>query len=79
MKSASLELLGLRWFFNLNLPGLHVPLMALVNYRGWRLVCTSALPLGKVPTILCTLRFALLLEVVCLSLTKFSGYAPLWQ
>lgn len=48
MKSASLELLGLKWFFNLNIPGLHVPLMAVINFRGWRLICTSALPLGKV-------------------------------
>ena len=28
-------------------PGLHFPLMLLVDYKGWRVICTSVLPLGK--------------------------------
>ena len=32
---------------HLKVPGLYVPLMALIDYRGFRLIATSVVPIGK--------------------------------
>lgn len=45
MKAAAHELKSvIRYYGN---DGIHVPLMALIDYRGWRLIAMSILPLGK--------------------------------
>ena len=43
--AAGLELEGLRAYLHLNLPGLHVPLMTTIDYRGFRLIASSLLPI----------------------------------
>eukprot|EP01091_Cochliopodium_minus_P008798 TRINITY_DN2050_c0_g2_i9.p1 TRINITY_DN2050_c0_g2~~TRINITY_DN2050_c0_g2_i9.p1 ORF type:complete len:1349 (-),score=401.15 TRINITY_DN2050_c0_g2_i9:136-4182(-) len=47
MKAAGHELNGLMTYFNQNIEGLHVPLMALIDYRGYRVTAISLLPIGK--------------------------------
>jgi hypothetical protein len=47
MKAAGHELLGLMSYYNCQIPGLSLPLMALINYRGFRLVALSLLPIDK--------------------------------
>jgi len=44
-KVAAHDLKGLRAYFNAGMPGLHYPLMALVDYSGFRLSCQSLLPI----------------------------------
>ncbi len=34
-------------YYNTNTPGLHFPLMALIDYRGFRLVAISILPISR--------------------------------
>jgi hypothetical protein len=43
-KAAGNELRGLMCYFNTSIPDLNVPLMALVDYRGFRLTAMSLLP-----------------------------------
>jgi hypothetical protein len=45
-KVAKHELKGLMCYFNLCIPNVFTPLMALVDYKGFRLVAMSLLPLG---------------------------------
>ena len=46
-KVADQELKGLMTFFSLGLKDLYFPMMALVDYRGYRLVAMTLLPVGK--------------------------------
>ncbi|MDP2437086.1 MAG: hypothetical protein Q8P67_15165, partial [archaeon] len=46
-KVAGHELVGHTAYFNLCLPGLHLPLMALVDYMGFRLTAMSLLPVTR--------------------------------
>eukprot|EP01125_Pyxidicula_operculata_P011795 TRINITY_DN385_c1_g1_i1.p1 TRINITY_DN385_c1_g1~~TRINITY_DN385_c1_g1_i1.p1 ORF type:complete len:1249 (+),score=314.60 TRINITY_DN385_c1_g1_i1:1159-4905(+) len=47
MKAAGHELKGLMCFYNCQIPELNVPLMALIDYRGFRVVAMSVLPVKK--------------------------------
>jgi tetratricopeptide (TPR) repeat protein len=46
-KVAGHDLKGLRTYFNCGIPALHFPLMALVDYSGFRMSCMSVLPITK--------------------------------
>eukprot|EP01133_Synstelium_polycarpum_P007370 gene7370-8589_t len=46
MKAAGHELKGLMGYFNCNIEGLYLPLMALIDYMGYRLIATSQLAIG---------------------------------
>ncbi len=46
-KVAGNELHGLISYFSTNVPGLSFPLMCLLDYKGFRLVCSSLLPINK--------------------------------
>lgn len=46
-KSAGHELKGTLEIIACYVENLHVPLMALVNYRGYRIIVTSVLPVGE--------------------------------
>jgi hypothetical protein len=50
MKSASHELSGLMNIQGCNLEGVAVPLMCYIDYRGFRLIAVSLLPINKVHT-----------------------------
>ncbi|EGC32510.1 hypothetical protein DICPUDRAFT_15088, partial [Dictyostelium purpureum] len=47
MKTAAHELNGCTSFLNCGIKGLHVPLMAYIDYRGFRLMAMSLLPISK--------------------------------
>ncbi|PRP79299.1 ABC transporter B family member 11-like [Planoprotostelium fungivorum] len=47
MKAASHELKGLQQYYYSGIPELRVPLMAYIDYRGWRLQAISLLPVGS--------------------------------
>ncbi|KAM9964845.1 hypothetical protein ACTFIW_004637 [Dictyostelium discoideum] len=47
MKTAAHELNGCASFLNCGVKGLHVPLMAFIDYRGFRLMAMSLLPISK--------------------------------
>eukprot|EP01132_Coremiostelium_polycephalum_P005864 gene5864-7293_t len=47
MKTAAHELNGCTSFLNCGIKGLHVPLMAFIDYRGFRLMAMSLLPISK--------------------------------
>eukprot|EP01132_Coremiostelium_polycephalum_P007447 gene7447-9152_t len=47
MKAAGHELKGLMSYYNCRVDGLHHPLMALIDYRGYRLVAMSLLPINS--------------------------------
>ncbi|KAK5577689.1 hypothetical protein RB653_002634 [Dictyostelium firmibasis] len=47
MKTAAHELNGCASFLNCGIKGLHVPLMAFIDYRGFRLMAMSLLPISK--------------------------------
>lgn len=47
MKAAAHELLGLRECMAAGVEGLHVPLMCLIDYRGYRLIAMSILPVAE--------------------------------
>lgn len=46
MKAGSLELQGLSNWFAQFIPGLRFPLVALIDYKGYRIIATSMLPVG---------------------------------
>jgi len=50
MKAAAKELLGLSWCYNAvsdaEIEGLHFPLMAVIDYKGFRVIAVSVLPLN---------------------------------
>jgi Clustered mitochondria len=46
MKAANQELLGLKSYYATHTPGLCVPLMCMLDFSGFRLVCVSRLPIG---------------------------------
>ncbi len=48
MKAAGHELKGLMGFFKCQIPGIHVPLMTLLDYLGCRLIAMSILPLDGI-------------------------------
>jgi len=45
-KAADNELRGLAQVLSANVRGLSMPMMALLDYRGYRLVATTILPIG---------------------------------
>lgn len=46
MKAARHELKALKAVYNANVPGINLPLVCLITYRGFSLICISRLPLG---------------------------------
>ena len=52
MKGASNDMLGLQSYFNSNVSGLHYPLMSIIDYRGFRLLAMTILPIKKDTTLL---------------------------
>lgn len=40
------ELKGLMSYYNCQIPGLHFPLMALIDFKGFRLIASSLLPIS---------------------------------
>lgn len=46
-KAAGCELKAIRNIMEANIPGLHTPYMALIDYRGFRLMATTLLPISK--------------------------------
>tara|TARA_R110002050_G_C8839155_1_gene505827 strand:- start:85 stop:732 length:648 start_codon:yes stop_codon:yes gene_type:complete len=46
-KAAGLELLGYCAYFNTHIPGLSLPLVAVVDFMGYRLICESVLPITR--------------------------------
>eukprot|EP01126_Amoeba_proteus_P028128 TRINITY_DN27796_c0_g1_i1.p1 TRINITY_DN27796_c0_g1~~TRINITY_DN27796_c0_g1_i1.p1 ORF type:complete len:158 (+),score=23.81 TRINITY_DN27796_c0_g1_i1:65-475(+) len=47
MKAAGHELKGAMCYYNCCVPGLNVPLMSLIDYRGYRVVALSILPIDQ--------------------------------
>ena len=47
MKSAGHDLKGSLMYYNCHIPKLNVPLMCLIDYRGFRVVAMSLLPVNK--------------------------------
>eukprot|EP01114_Cavostelium_apophysatum_P016039 TRINITY_DN4498_c0_g1_i2.p1 TRINITY_DN4498_c0_g1~~TRINITY_DN4498_c0_g1_i2.p1 ORF type:complete len:936 (+),score=227.54 TRINITY_DN4498_c0_g1_i2:85-2892(+) len=47
MKSAGHELKSLNELISCHIPKLHFPLMCLINYLGWRVMCISVLPINN--------------------------------
>ena len=47
MKSAGHELKSVISIYNCRIKGIHLALMALVDYRGFRMICSTRLPLSK--------------------------------
>lgn len=60
-KSAGRELLGLNQLVSTNTPNLNFPLMVLIDYRGFRLIATSCLPLDGTYVFLVSLLCAMTL------------------
>lgn len=46
MKAAAHELKGLISYYSCNIEGLHFPLMALIDYKGFRVIAISILPIN---------------------------------
>lgn len=46
MKAASHDLKGLQQYFQCNIPDLHFPLEAIIDYHGFRLQALSLIPIG---------------------------------
>jgi hypothetical protein len=46
-KAAAHELNGLKAYYRCNVDGLYFPFMTLMDYRGFRLIATTRLPLSK--------------------------------
>jgi hypothetical protein len=46
-KAAGHELKGLQAYYNAKVPGLHVPLMVIIDFRGFRLTCISIVPIDR--------------------------------
>lgn len=51
MKSGGHDLKGLIALRQADMPALHLPLMALIDYRGFRVVAVSLLPIGREETL----------------------------
>lgn len=51
MKSGGHDLKGLIALRQIDMPQIHLPLMALIDYRGFRVVAISLLPIGKEDTL----------------------------
>ena len=47
MKASKNDMTGLMSYYNAKIPGLYFPLMALIDYRGFRLIAMSILPISK--------------------------------
>src|SRR3990167_2054175 len=47
MKGSKNDMTGLMSYYNAKIPGLYFPLMALIDYRGFRLIAMSILPITK--------------------------------
>lgn len=47
MKAAAHELNGMMYYYNCQISQLNLPLMCLIDYRGYRLVAMSLLPVSK--------------------------------
>ena len=47
MKAAAHELKGLIGYYSCNIPGLNFPLMALIDYKGFRVIAMSILPINS--------------------------------
>mgnify|MGYP005867219343 CR=1 FL=1 len=47
MKAAGHELKGLLSYYNCHVPGLNFPLMGLIDFRGFRVVAISYMPIGE--------------------------------
>jgi Clustered mitochondria len=47
MKAASNELLGLSTYFSLGIKKLRYPLLAIIDYKGFRMIAVSVLPISK--------------------------------
>jgi hypothetical protein len=46
-KAAIRELQGLKCYLNAQIPGLHTPLMVVMDYRGYKITATPLLPISK--------------------------------
>ena len=57
------ELNGLAHYFNCNMEGLSFPLLTLVDYKGFRVIATCQLPIGRD-----TLIYGSLKAIVCFSI-----------
>lgn len=47
MKAAAHELKGLKAYINCDIQNLHFPLLALIDYKGWRVIASSILPIDN--------------------------------
>jgi hypothetical protein len=47
MKAAAHELKGLIGYYSCNIPGLNFPLMAMIDYKGFRVIAMSILPINS--------------------------------
>ena len=47
MKAAAHELRGLCQYFSAQVPGLHFPLLSLIDYKGFRVIAVSVLPIRR--------------------------------
>lgn len=47
MKAAAHELKGLKAYINCDIENLHFPLFALIDYKGWRVIASSILPIDN--------------------------------
>ena len=52
MKAAANDMLGLQSYYNSNVSGLHYPLMSIIDYRGFRLLAMTILPIKPKTTLL---------------------------
>jgi hypothetical protein len=46
-KGAAHDLKGLNHYFSASVPGIHFPLMTLIDYKGFRMTAQAVLPLGE--------------------------------
>jgi hypothetical protein len=47
MKAAKNDMIGLMSYYNAKVPGMCFPLMSLIDYRGFRLIAMSILPISS--------------------------------
>lgn len=47
MKAANHELKGLQAYVNCNIENLYFPLFGLIDYKGWRVIVSSILPIDR--------------------------------
>ena len=48
------ELKGMQAYFNCAINGMNLPLMALVDYKGFRLIAIALLPIDETTIVVCT-------------------------